>query len=71
MFTLIGQLSTCVISLSIFPIIYLIAKDTMLYSYYLSFRGKEGTKEAFTANGVERNEDVVLRRARALTAFVF
>ena len=69
-FTLIGQLSTCVHS-SIFPIIYLIAKDTMLYSYYLSFRGKEGTKEAFTANGVVRNEDVVLRRARALTAFSF
>ena len=55
MFTLIGQLST-VISLSIFPIIYL-AKDTILYSYSLSFRRKEGTKEAFTASGVSWREE--------------
>ena len=53
MYTLIGELSTCVISLSLFPIIYLVAKDTMLYS----FRGKEGTKEAFTASGVWCREE--------------
>ena len=44
MFTLIGQLST-VISLSLFPIIYL-AKDTMLYSYSL-FSTKGGNKRSF------------------------
>lgn len=66
MFTLIGELSTCVISLSLFPIIYLVAKDTILYLLSLFDERREQKKlSRRMVFVVERNEEVVLLRARA------
>ena len=67
MFTLIGQLSTCAISLSLFPIIYLVAKDT-LFTLILSLFDERREQKKLSRRMVfvvERNEDVVLLRARA------
>ena len=67
MFTLIGQLSTCAISLSLFPIIYLVAKDT-LFTLILSLFDERREQKKLSRRMVfvvERNEEVVLLRARA------
>ena len=54
------------ISLSLFPIIYLVAKDTILYLLSLFDERREQKKlSRRMVFVVERNEDVVLLRARA------
>ena len=65
MFTLIGQLSTRVISL-FHSFLYLVAKDTILYLLSLFDERREQKKlSRRMVFVVERNEDVVLLRARA------
>ena len=57
---------SCDISLSRFPIIYLVAKDTILYLLSLFDERREQKKlSRRTVFVVERNEEVVLLRARA------
>jgi len=57
---------SCDISLSLFPIIYLVAKDTILYLRSLFDERREQKKlSRRMVFVVERNEDVVLLRARA------
>ena len=57
---------SCDISLSRFPIIYLVAKDTILYLLSLFDERREQKKlSRRMVFVVERNEDVVLLRARA------
>ena len=66
MFTLIGQLSTRVISLFHSFQLYLVAKDTILYLLSLFDERREQKKlSRRMVFVVERNEDVVLLRARA------
>jgi len=65
-FTLIGQLSTRVISLFHSFQLYLVAKDTILYLLSLFDERREQKKlSRRMVFVVERNEDVVLLRARA------
>jgi hypothetical protein len=57
---------SCDISLSLFPIIYLVAKDTILYLLSLFDERREQKKlSRRMVFVVERNEEVVLLRARA------
>lgn len=66
MFTVIGQLSTRAISLFHSFQLYLVAKDTILYLLSLFDERREQKKlSRRMVFVVERNEDVVLLRARA------
>ena len=57
MFTVIGQLSTRAISLFHSFQLSISRRERYHTLFTLSFRRKEGTKEAFTANGVCSREE--------------